>query len=30
MPEVERLCAEELKARGGSSLSAMITDPTRR
>ncbi len=30
MPEVERLCAEELKARGGSALSAMITDPTRR
>lgn len=27
MPEIERLCAEELKARGGSASSAMITDP---
>lgn len=30
MPEIERLCSEELKARGGASTSAMITDPTRR
>ncbi len=29
MPEVERLCAEELKKRGGAK-SAMITDPSRR
>jgi hypothetical protein len=28
MPEIERLCAEELKARGGSASSAMITDPS--
>jgi NAD(P)-dependent dehydrogenase (short-subunit alcohol dehydrogenase family) len=27
MPELERLCAEELKARGGSASSALITDP---
>ena len=27
MPEIERLCAEELKARGGSASCAMITDP---
>ncbi|MEQ1753735.1 MAG: SDR family NAD(P)-dependent oxidoreductase [Micropepsaceae bacterium] len=29
MAEIERLCAEELKARGGSASSAMITDPAR-
>lgn len=29
MPEIERLCAEELKLRGGSASSAMITDPAR-
>ena len=28
MPELERLCAEELKARGGSASSALITDPS--
>jgi hypothetical protein len=28
MPELERLCVEELKARGGSASSALITDPS--
>ena len=30
MPEIERLCAEELKARGGTAASALITDPSNR
>lgn len=29
MPEIERLCEAELKARGGLASSAMITDPSR-
>lgn len=29
MPEIERLCAEELKVRGGTASSGMITDPSK-